>query len=133
MTAQMTKPVELTKAEWALMQCLWQRGRASATELQKLLADQQGWAYSTVKTMLDRMVEKGVLTAEREGNVYEYIPKLRRQSAVGRIVDDVFDRILEGSLSPLVSRLIENKKLSAKDVAELREMLDRYDESGEAE
>ncbi len=67
MTAQMTKPVELTKAEWALMQCLWQRGRASATELQKLLADQQGWAYSTVKTMLDRMVEKGVLTAEREG------------------------------------------------------------------
>ncbi len=127
----MAKQVELTRAEWALMQCLWEHGRASATEVQKLLTDQQGWAYSTVKTMLDRMVEKGVVTANRVGNVYEYTPKLRRQSAVGRIVDDMFDRVLEGSLSPLVSRLIESRKLSAKDVAELRAMLDKYDEESE--
>ncbi|MCC6509563.1 MAG: BlaI/MecI/CopY family transcriptional regulator, partial [Pirellulaceae bacterium] len=52
----MSKPAELTRAEWTLMQALWQQGRASATELQKLLDTQQGWAYSTVKTMLDRMV-----------------------------------------------------------------------------
>ena len=127
----MTKSVELTRAEWALMQCLWQRGSASATELQKLLVEEQGWAYSTVKTMLDRMVDKGFLTTERNGNVYEYTPRLRRQSAVSRVVDDVFDRVLEGSLSPLVSRLIENRRLSASDVAELRAMLDRYDEPPE--
>jgi BlaI family penicillinase repressor len=124
----MSKPVELTRAEWALMQCLWQRGRASATELQKLLESQQGWAYSTVKTMLDRMVDKGAVSAQRDGNVYEYSPRLRRQSAIGRVVDDMFDRVLEGSLSPLVSRLIESRKLSAADVAELRAMLDRYDD-----
>ena len=127
----MTKSVELTRAEWALMQCLWQRGSASATELQKLLQEEQGWAYSTVKTMLDRMVDKGFVTTERTGNVYEYSPRLRRQSAVSRVVDDVFDRVLGGSLSPLVSRLIENRRLSASDVAELREMLDRYDEPSE--
>lgn len=127
----MNKPVELTKAEWALMQCLWQRGKASATELQRLLSEHQGWAYSTVKTMLDRMVEKGVVSAERTGNVYEYSARLRRQSAVGRVVDDVFDRVLEGSLSSFVSRLIENRRLSSKDVAELRDLLDRYDESSE--
>jgi predicted transcriptional regulator len=127
----MTKSVELTRAEWALMQCLWQRRRASATELQKLLLEEQGWAYSTVKTMLDRMVDKGFVSTERNGNVYEYAPRLRRQSAVSRVVDDVFDRVLEGSLSPLVSRLIENRRLSASDVAELRAMLDRYDEPSE--
>lgn len=127
----MSKRVDLTRAEWALMQCLWQQGRASATELQKLLEHQQGWAYSTVKTMLDRMVDKGAVTAQREGNVYEYTPRLRRQSAIGRVVDDMFDRVLEGSLSPLVSRLIESRKLSAADVAELRAMLDRYDENAE--
>ena len=126
----MAKQVELTRAEWALMQCLWQQGKASATELQKLLDAQQGWAYSTVKTMLDRMVDKGVVTAHRVGNVYEYSPRLKRQSAVGRLVDDLYDRVLEGSLSPLVSRLMESRKLSAEDVAELRAMLDRYDEEG---
>lgn len=127
----MAKQVELTRAEWALMQCLWQQGKASATELQKLLEAEQGWAYSTVKTMLDRMVDKGLVSAHRLGNVYEYSPKLKRQSAVGRLVDDLFDRVLEGSLSPLVSRLIESRKLSAKDIAELRAMLDRYDEESE--
>ncbi|MCC6510368.1 MAG: BlaI/MecI/CopY family transcriptional regulator, partial [Pirellulaceae bacterium] len=78
-----------------------------------------------------RMVEKGLVSAHRVGNVYEYTPKLRRQSAVGRVVDDLFDRVLEGSLSPLVSRLIESRTLNAKDVAELRAMLDRYDEEAE--
>ena len=127
----MAKHIELTRAEWVLMQCLWQQGKASATELQKLLDAQQGWAYSTVKTMLDRMVDKGVVTAHRVGNTYEYAAKLKRQSAVGRAVDDLYDRVLGGSLSPLVSRLIESRKLSAEDVAELRAMLDRYDETGE--
>ncbi len=124
----MSKPVELTRAEWALMQCLWQRGRASATEVQKELESVQGWAYSTVKTMLDRMVEKGVVASHRNGNVYEYTPRLRRQSVVGRMVDDMYDRVLEGSLAPLVSRLIESRKLSPDDIAELRAMLDRYEE-----
>lgn len=127
----MSKSMELTRAEWSLMQCLWHRKRASATELQKLLAEQQGWAYSTVKTMLDRMVDKGFVTSERVGNAYEYTPCLRRQSAIGRVVDDVFDRVLEGSLSPLVSRLIESRRLSASDVAQLRAMLDSYDEPSE--
>ena len=48
---------ELAKAEWSLMEALWARGRATATDLQNDLQDHQGWAYSTVKTMLDRLVE----------------------------------------------------------------------------
>jgi predicted transcriptional regulator len=119
---------DLTKAEWTLMESLWERGRGTATDLQKMLAADQNWAYSTVKTMLDRMVDKGVVNYRRVGNVYEYTPKLRRNSAVGRVVDDVFDRVLEGTLAPLVSRLIENRRLSDDDVAQLREMLDDYDE-----
>lgn len=122
---------DLSKAEWILMEALWDRSRATATDIQKLVIDSQGWAYSTVKTMLDRMVEKGVVSARRVGNVYEYSPKLRRKSAVGRVVDDVFDRVLAGSVSPFISRLIENRKLRPEEVAELREMLDRYDEESD--
>lgn len=123
---------ELSKGEWSLMERLWERGHGTATDLQKLLADQQGWAYSTVKTMLDRLVEKGLVNARRVGNVYEYSPRLRRQSAVGRVIDDVFDRVLEGSLEPFVSRLIENQRLKPEDISRLREMLDRYDDEAES-
>ena len=93
---------------------------------QRDLAEQQGWAYSTVKTMLDRMVEKNLVKTRRVGNVYEYSPKVRRKSVVARVVDDVFDRVLEGSLTPFIDRLIEGRRLSKDEVDGLKQMLDKY-------
>ena len=119
---------ELAKAEWSLMEALWARGRATAPDLQNDLQDHQGWAYSTVKTMLDRLVDKGFVNSRRVGNVYEYSAKLRRRSAVGRVVDDVFDRVLEGSVTPFLDRLIESRRLSRNEIDDLREMLDKYSE-----
>ena len=122
---------ELAKAEWSLMEALWARGRATATDLQNDLKDRQGWAYSTVKTMLDRLVEKGFVNSRRVGNVYEYSAKVRRRSAVGRVVDDVFDRVLEGSVTPFLDRLIESRRLSQREVDDLRDMLDKYSEEND--
>jgi BlaI family penicillinase repressor len=128
----MTKPsTDLGKAEWAVMQALWNRGCGTATELQQDLAEEYGWAYSTVKTMLDRLVEKGYAKTRRIGNVYEYSPKVARQSAVSRVVDDVVERVLEGSWAPFLSRLIAQRKLSPQEIAELRAMLDQYQDDAE--
>lgn len=124
-------PTELSKAEWVLMEALWTRGRGTATELQKELQDASGWAYSTVKTMLDRLVEKGAVKARRVGNVYEYSPRVKRPSVVARVLDDVFDRVLAGSLAPFVDRLIDSQRLSREQVADLRLMLDRYEEKNQ--
>jgi len=129
----MSKPsVDLGKAEWAVMQALWDRGRGTASELQRELAEKYAWAYSTVKTMLDRLVEKGYVKARRIGNVYDYSPKVARQSAVTRVVDDVVERVLEGSWAPFVNRLIAQRRLSAQEVAELRAMLDQYHDEADA-
>ena len=129
----MSKPsADLGKAEWALMQALWQRGRGTASELQRELAEKHGWAYSTVKTMLDRLVEKGYAKARRIGNIYEYSPKVARQSAVARVVDDVLERVLEGSFFPFVSRLIAKRRLSPQEIAELRAMLDQHQDEKDA-
>ena len=119
---------ELGRSEWAVMEGLWSRGRSTATDLQRDLEDAHGWAYSTVKTMLDRLVTKGFVKARRVGNVYEYTPKVKRKSVVARAVDDLFDRVLEGSLTPLLDRLVESRRLTAKEIDEVREMLDRYAE-----
>jgi BlaI family penicillinase repressor len=122
----------LGKAEWAVMQALWNRSRGTASELQRDLAEDHGWAYSTVKTMLDRLVEKGYAKTRRVGNVYEYSPKVRRQSAVSRVVDDMVERVLEGAWAPLVSRLISQRRLSSQEIAELRAMLDQYQDEADA-
>jgi predicted transcriptional regulator len=121
------KPLpDMAKSEWVLMEALWARGHATATELQKDLESQQGWAYSTVKTMLDRLVEKGYVKWQRRGNVYEYSPRVRRKTAVARVVDDVVDRVLEGTAAPFIQRLVERQALSRNEAQELRQMLDAY-------
>jgi BlaI family transcriptional regulator, penicillinase repressor len=126
------KPLpDMAKSEWVLMEALWARGHATATELQKDLESQQAWAYSTVKTMLDRLVEKGYVKWRRQGNVYEYSPRVRRKTAVARVVDDMVDRVLEGTAAPFIQRLVQRRGLSHDEANELRQMLDAY-ASGEA-
>ena len=124
---------EMSKAEWTLMEGLWLRGRATATDLQKDLAESQGWAYSTVKTMLDRLVDKGYVKTRRVGNVYEYSPKVRRNGAVTRVVDDVIDRVLEGSVTPFIHQLLERRKPTADEVSKLRDLLEGYEDEEEGD
>lgn len=121
----------LGRAEWAVMEALWKRGQSSATELQHDLDEVHHWAYSTVKTMLDRLVSKGFVEARRQGNVYQYTPKVHRRSVVARAVDDLFDRVLAGSLTPMLDRLIESRRLSPTEIDGLREMLDQYSDEPE--
>jgi predicted transcriptional regulator len=119
---------ELTKLEWVLMDALWDAGRATAVDLQRRLEDSQGWAYSTVKTMLDRLVEMGQVKARRVGNVYEYSPKSNRPTVVGRAVDEMTERLFEGSVAPFIECLIQRGKLTPEQVAELRRMLEEFGE-----
>jgi predicted transcriptional regulator len=117
---------DLAKSEWSLMEALWHRGQATASALQADLRSSQGWAYSTVKTMLDRLVEKGYVKSRRVGNVYEYSPRIRRGAVVARTIDDLAERVLAGSVSPLIHRLVESRRLNDEEIRELRRMLDSY-------
>ena len=122
---------DLSKAEWALMGALWARERGTATDIQRDLQDTQGWAYSTVKTMLDRLVEKGFVAYRRVGNVYEYFPNVHRKSAIARAMDEMIDRVLEGSMAPFLSRLIERRKLEPDELDELRSLLDEREQDAD--
>ncbi len=117
----------LAPAEWALMEALWERGRATAGALQADLQSTRDWAYSTVKTILDRLVEKGYVKSRRVGNVYEFTPRVRRGAAVDRTLDDLTERVLDGSVAPLIQHLVERRGLSNDEVRDLRQMLDDYD------
>src|SRR5579872_3756750 len=103
---------ELARAEWALMEALWKRGQATASALTADLRSTQEWAYSTVKTMLDRLVEKGYVKSRRVGNVYEYSPKSKRPTIVGKLLDDVKERFFGGAAASFIQTLIERNELT---------------------
>ena len=120
---------ELTEREWELMDALWEAGQATATDIQHRMQSSRGWAYSTVKTMLDRLVELGYVKARRVGNVYEYSPKSKRPTVVGKLLDDVTQRIFGGAAAPFIQTLIERNALTEFEVKHLRKMLDDYQKS----
>jgi len=111
-------------SEWDLLEVLWSKERATAREVAESLADKRGWAVSTVKTLLDRMVQKGLVAARQVGNVWEYTPAVKpiqaRRSAWSELVDKAFG----GSVAPALQFLARDAKLSKKDLAELRALLD---------
>ena len=117
---------ELTRLEWVLMDALWSSKRATASDLQKVLEPTQGWAYSTVKTMLDRLVEMGFVQARKVGNVHEFSPKIKRPRAVGKVVDEMVERLFGGSVTPLVQHLIERSEFEQEDIAKLKAILEQY-------
>ena len=76
-------PPDILETEWDILDALWPAERATAREVTEDLASRRGWAYSTVKTLLDRMVDKELVVARQVGNVWKYTPACpaRRPSA----------------------------------------------------
>ena len=114
----------ILETEWDILEALWQRERGTAREIGELLTKKRGWAVSTVKTLLDRMVQKGLVSARQVGNVWEYTPAVRpieaRRSAWTELVEKAFG----GAVAPALHFLAKDAKLSKKDLAELRALLD---------
>ena len=72
------QPSRISDAESTLMQVLWDRGEATADEVFRAVAEQSGWQEATVKTLLNRLLRKRAIAADREGRRYRYRPILQR-------------------------------------------------------
>ncbi|MHC4517186.1 MAG: BlaI/MecI/CopY family transcriptional regulator [Planctomycetota bacterium] len=114
---------ELFDSEWAILQVVWEREPCAAPTVQEALEKDRGWAYTTVKTMMDRMAKKGLLKAERIRNLYLYRSAITRaQAQRGEILRTV-KRAFDGALTPMMQFLIENEKLSDEDYRHLERLL----------
>jgi BlaI family penicillinase repressor len=119
-----TEPVEITEAEWAIMKAVWEHQPCAAGTVQETLADELGWAYSTVKTTMDRMVGKGLLEIERIRNLQLFSAKVDRRQAAGWEFRRMLARAFDGALGPMMQYLVENEKLTREDLDQLRKAVD---------
>lgn len=116
--------MRLSETEWKVMNSVWSRGRATARDVHDELLPDTGWAYTTVKTMLTRLADKGAVTVSKEGNASVYEPAVTRDDARHSAVRGLLDRAFDGAFGPFLHHLLNEEKLSKRDRAELRRMLD---------
>ncbi len=116
-------PPALSDAEWKVMRALWARHPATARELLDALAADTGWAYTTLRTLLARLVEKGAVSESKEDGTSVYEPLLREEKARASAVRGLLERAFDGGFGSLVHFMLENEELSSRDRAELERML----------
>jgi len=115
--------MKLSKSEWQIMNALWQKNPATARELMDKLPSGVKWAYTTVKTMLNRLVEKKVLAEHKQGNTSLYKPLITQRKARLNAFKSLLDQAFNGATGPLVHFLIEEQTLSDKQKQEILNVL----------
>jgi len=117
------KNYELTKGEWAIIQAVWDNEPCAAPTVQEVLETQKNWTYSTVKTMMDRMVTKGLLSTERIRNLILYRSSITRTEAQKGEILRTVKRAFDGALTPMMQFMLDNNELSRQQLAELETMI----------
>ena len=113
---------KITDSELLIMQVLWEKGEnLSLTELRKAVQERSGWEPSTIKTMVQRLCNKGVLSQEKRG-VFFYAPNISEEEYTAAATENLIHRIYRGSARSLVAALVEKNDLTQTDVEELLEL-----------
>ncbi len=120
----MSKPtVELTEAEWSVIKAVWETEPCTAPAIQEKLFQPTGWTYSTVRTLMDRMVAKGVLKARKEGKLTIYQSAVTRAQAQRGELFYALKHAFNGALTPMVQCLLESSELDADELAKLESLI----------
>lgn len=127
----MPNPVPaISEAESRVMEVLWRKSPQSSEEIVATLRQESDWHEKTIRTLLGRLLGKGAASAEKDGRRYLYSPTLTREQWQSQESRSLLDRVFGGRLSPLLAHFSEHEKLGAKDIAELRRLLDAIEKKG---
>jgi BlaI family penicillinase repressor len=113
----------LTEAEWAIMEAVWEHEPAAAPTIREVLQDRKEWSYSTVKTFMDRMARKGLLTTERIRNLILYRAAIARRDAQRGELTRAVARAFSGAFTPMMQFLLDEHSLSDKELTDLEAMI----------
>jgi len=117
---------DVTKTELAILQVLWQCGRATRRQVADALYPGGGEShYATVQKLLERLEGKGFARHCREGNVLVFSAAVDREALIGRRLRDVADKLCDGSVTPLLTHLVRAQGLTPHEVEELQALLDQ--------
>jgi BlaI family penicillinase repressor len=121
----MKKLPRISEREWEVMRVVWTKAPCSASDIFETLAKADAsWHPKTVKTYLNRLVSKQALGYCKEGRAYVYRPLVTEEESVSAASHSFLERVFGGSLRPMLAHFVEQKKLSAEEIQELKNLLE---------
>ena len=114
---------KIADSEWRIMKVLWKQSPKSAQEIIDALKDEVDWNPRTIKTLLNRLVNKGALDFEKDGRRYLYYPHVGENECKRQETHSFVNRVFDGALKPMLAAFLEDGKLTPEELNELRKIL----------
>ncbi|MBR6863036.1 MAG: BlaI/MecI/CopY family transcriptional regulator [Acidaminococcaceae bacterium] len=111
--------VQVTEAEWKIMECLWDHAPQTMGEITATLEPTTGWTRQTVITLLKRMAEKGAVSMDDTGRAKKYTPLITREEASAEETHKLLNHVFKGKASLLVNQLVDSGNLTEEDLQEI--------------
>jgi predicted transcriptional regulator len=115
--------IELSKAEFEVLDALWDKYPASASEIIERIGDAKQWHEKTIKTLLSRLHKKGAVSYHKEGRLYIYAPTIAREDYTLKESRNFVARFFSGQIAPLVNGFAQSEDLSQQDVDDLKRVI----------
>jgi predicted transcriptional regulator len=123
----MARKHKLGDLQLAILRRLWQRGEAAAAEVHADLYDDRGLAPTTIATMLKKMEAKGVVRHRADGRRYLYRATVSEREVTKTMVSEVTERMFQGDPVALVSHLLAEHEVDARELEELKSLIERHE------
>ncbi len=117
--------IQMTDAEWKIMEVLWDGAPRTMAEITKTLEPATGWTRHTVITLLKRMQEKGSVEVDESGSVKRYYPRVTREEASHEQTQKLLSRVFSGKASLLLHNLIDSGEMTVEEMQDVLDMLRR--------
>jgi BlaI family penicillinase repressor len=127
----MPRTVQISDAEWDVMEPIWKEGACTAAEVIKHLRATHNWNHSTIRTLLARLVEKGALAYDVDGSRYIYKAAVTRQRCVRQKGRSFLDQAFGGDIGALLAHFVAESSLDPDQIQKLRDMLASKQKPGE--
>jgi predicted transcriptional regulator len=114
---------QISDAEWRVMHEIWLAEPVTSSRIHDRLREKTDWSAGTIKTLLHRLVEKGILEFQRKGNRYLYRSKFTEAQCVEQVSDQLLHTVFQGQPMPMLKYLVQTARLSGTEISSLRELL----------
>jgi BlaI family transcriptional regulator, penicillinase repressor len=120
--------VSISEAESVVMEVLWRMSPIATEDVMAALKTHGKWQESTVKTLLNRLLKKGAISARKDGRRYLYSPVLKRKQWISQESTGFLNRLFGGRVAPLVAHFSQQRKLNKNDIADLKRLIQELDD-----
>ncbi|GAA0371712.1 CopY/TcrY family copper transport repressor [Alkalibacterium iburiense] len=118
------KENQISPAEWEIMRVVWTTHPITSTEIYNILQEKTNWKLPTTKTLIGRLVKKGMLTTQTKGRKYEYSPAVTEKQSIKETTDALLEQVCSTKVGQTIEVMLENSVLSQDDLASLEQLIE---------